>query len=97
MRKAPPACFGQLCRGLHQDALLEADDPPKLAAVAVRGVPPEQRPVLLAYLQSTLASSTPAELKGLLNRASPNMRFTPKGAVAFLAAVFDALTSERGR
>lgn len=97
MRKAPPACFGQLRRGLHQDALLLADDPAELAAVAVRGVPPEQQPVLLAYQRSTLASSTPAELKGLLNRASPDMRFTPKSAVAFLAAVVAALAAERPR
>ena len=74
-----------------------ADGPAELAAVAVRGVPPEQRPVLLAYLQSTLASSTPAELKGLLNRASPDMRFAPKSAVAFLAAVVAELAAERSR
>lgn len=97
MRKAPPASFGQLCGGLHQDALLLADDPARFAAVAVRGVPPEQHRDLLAYLRSTMESSTPAEMKGLINRASPDLRFASKGAEAFLAAVVTELAAERGR
>lgn len=74
-----------------------ADDPAELAAVAVRGVPAEQHRDLLAYLRSTMGSSTPAGLKGLMNRASPDLRFTPKSAEAFLAAVVAALAAERGR
>lgn len=76
---------------------MAADDPARLAAVAVRGVPPEQHLELLTFLRSTLERLTPAELKGLLNRASPDLRFAPKGAEAFLAAVIAALASERGR
>jgi hypothetical protein len=97
MHKAPPTSFGRLCRGLHQDVLLEADDPAKLAAAVVRSVPAEQHAELLAFLRSTLESSTPAELKGLLNRASPDLRFASKGAAAFLAAVVTALQSAGGR
>ena len=97
MRKAPPACFGQLCLGLHQDALLLADDPAELAAAAVRGVPADQHRDLLAYLRSTMESSTPGELKGLINRASPDLRFASKGAEAFLAAVVTELAAECGR
>ncbi len=76
---------------------MPADDPAGLAAVVVRGVPPEQHRDLLVYLRSTLESSTPAELKGLINRASPDLRFASKGAEAFLAAVVTELAAECGR
>lgn len=75
---------------------MEADDPAKLAAAAIRSVPAEQHAELLAFLRSTLESSTPAELKGLLNRASPDLRFTSQGAAALLAAVVTALQSAGG-
>jgi hypothetical protein len=97
MRRPAPASFEQLCRGLHQDAVLEADDPATLAAVAVRGVPRDQHAELSAFLQSRLERSTPAELKRLLSRVSPDLRFGSKGAAAFLAAVLTALQREGGR
>jgi hypothetical protein len=97
MRRPAPASFAQLCRGLHQDAVLEADDLAKLVALAARGVPPDQHAELSDFLRSTLERSTAAELKGLLNRASPDVHFTSRGAADFLAAVVTALQSEGGR
>ena len=97
MGKPAPAAFERLCRGLHQDVLLEVRNPSHLATAVVRGVPAEQHAELLDFLRSTIERSTAAELKGLLNRTTPDLHFTTKGAEAFLAAVVAALAPELRR
>jgi hypothetical protein len=86
------AVFGQY---LHQDVDLDGRNPTELVRNALNMMQSRERDDLRFYLASVLERSSPAELKGLLNRANENWRFTSKGADQFLRTVAEQLASRR--
>lgn len=86
------AVFGQY---LHQDMDLDGRNPTELVRNALNMMQSRERDDLRFYLASVLERSSPAELKGLLNRANENWRFTSKGADQFLRTVAEQLAFGR--
>ena len=84
----PLAAYG---RHLHQDAGQDAHNPAELAANALASMQPEERRSLRAYLAIALEQLSASELKGELNRANENWRFTSKGAEQFLRSTLEQL------
>jgi hypothetical protein len=56
---------------------------------------PQERAALRAYLSTALDRLSPSELKGELNRANENWRFSSKGTVELLRAAATELEVER--
>ena len=84
----PLAAYG---RCLHQDAGLEAHSPGELAANALALMMPEERRSLQAYLTTALGQLSASELKGALNRANENWRFTSREADQLLRTTLEQL------
>jgi hypothetical protein len=78
-------------RGLHQDCLVECDDLASLAGELLSYLTSEERAALRNWLAETLQTLTPSEMKGLLNRATTDVRFSSKGAYRLLRATADRL------
>jgi len=66
----------------------------ELASRALEFMSPEQRDALRYYLRRALDRLTASELKGRLNRAVMEYRFSSKSAEAFLRATFDQLEAD---
>ena len=79
---------------MHQDIGLEAGSLEELARLLVSSLRPEQRRELRPYIDHLTQSLTPAEMKGVLNRASRAVRFSPKAAEQLLAAAAERLRAE---
>ena len=90
-----PDAFRRFACGLHQDIGLEADSFEALARVLLGGVDAAQHPALRRYVDHLRATPTAAEIKGVLNRASPEVRFNTQGAAALLRAAAEQLAAER--
>ena len=80
---------------LHQDIDADARNTGELVANAVGMMTDQERDALREYLSSALGRYSPSELKGQLNRANENWRFTSKGAAHFLQTVAEQLSGER--
>ena len=89
------AALAALGRCLHQDIDSDASNPTELAANALRMMTPQERQDLRVYLSIALERCSPSELKGQLNRANENWRFTSKGAARFLHTVAEQLATDR--
>lgn len=76
---------------LHQDAATDASSEADLARNVIALMSKSERAALMTYLASALDRFSPSELKGKLNRATTDLRFTSKGADAFLRAAFSQL------
>lgn len=79
-----PEAFRAFARHTHQDIGLEVANLDELARFMLAGLDAGQRRDLRRYLDHLLATLTPAEIKGVLNRAGTDLRFNPKAAVALL-------------
>lgn len=88
--------FKALAERLHQDVMIDIDRYEDLAATILSSVHERDRMALREQLATALDQLSPAELKGKLNRATSDWRFTTKGADQFLRAVLGLLqpTSE---
>jgi hypothetical protein len=84
-----------LGRYLHQDIDLDAGNLVELVSNALHMMQPKERDDLRVYLKSVLERCSPSELKGLLNRANGNWRFTSSGADQFLRTVAGQLAAAR--
>lgn len=62
-----------------------------LAAVLLSGLSAEETRAFRPWLATALATLTPAEMKGMLNRANDSIFFSSKGAHALLRAAADQL------
>ena len=87
----PLAAFG---RYLHQDVARDASTPSELATTVLAMMRPEERTALRVYLSSALERLTPAELKGELNRADGDWRFSSSGTIELLRAAAKQLGAE---
>lgn len=76
---------------LHQDIHLGASNEVELAQNVIALLSPSERAALHQYLAGALERLTPSELKGELNRATPDWRFSSKSADAFLRVMFKQL------
>ena len=81
-------------RYLHQDIDIGAKDEIELARNVLALMSAAERTALRKYLATTLGRLSASELKGKLNRATTDRRFSSKGADAFLRAVFSQLEAE---
>jgi hypothetical protein len=78
-------------RGLHQDVLEGLTREHDLARVLLAGLTPAEKEALRAWLPKALETLTPAEMKGVLKRASTDISFSSKGAQGLLRAAADEL------
>ena len=67
-------------RGLHQDVLVESGDATSLAQNLLSYLTSAERDAFRYWLADALQKLTPAEMKGLLNGASSDLRFSSEGA-----------------
>lgn len=86
-----PKSLVAFARGLHQDVMIGLSSEHDLARVLLSGLTPAEREDFRAWLPSALEKLTPAEMKGLLNRANTDIRFSAKGAYGLLRAASDEL------
>lgn len=92
MRNTHPPAFLRLCDGLHQDAASVSDGGlVGLASYCLGLLSEADRESLGPYLRQLLEENSAAELKGLMNRVSPAIRFKGRAAVAFLQAIAQRL------
>jgi hypothetical protein len=91
-----PEAFRQFARHTHQDIHLEVSNLDELARFMLAGLDAGQRPGLRRYLDHLLATLTPAEMKGVLNRASTDLRFDTKAAAELLRRAAERLAAEEG-
>ena len=78
-------------RGLHQDVLIALSSEHDLARELLSRLTPEETEAFRNWLPVALGALTPAELKGMLKRASTDIRFSSKGAQGLLRAAADEL------
>jgi hypothetical protein len=76
---------------LHQDIDLGAENEVGLARNVLAFLSAAELKALWDYLSSALDELAPSELKGRLNRVTPDWGFSSKGADAFLRAIFAQL------
>lgn len=89
-----PEAFRAFARHTHQDIHLEASNLDELARFMLSGLAPEQRRDLRRYLDHLHATLTPAEMKGVLNRASTDLRFDTNAAAELLRRTADLLEAD---
>lgn len=78
-------------RGLHQDCMVGLSGLEELADELLANLSVAERAALREWLCEALQALTPAELKGLLNRASPSIGFSSNGAHQLLRITADRL------
>ena len=79
---------------LHQDIDIGASSEPDLARNVIALMSKGEQAALRTYLASALDRFSPSELKGKLNRATIDWRFTSKGADKFLRAALLQLNAD---
>ena len=79
---------------LHQDIDIGAKTEFELARNVITLMSPAERTALNTYLSTALNRFSASELKGKLNRATADWRFSSKGADTFLRAVFSQLNDK---
>ncbi|KRA62054.1 hypothetical protein ASD89_23470 [Caulobacter sp. Root656] len=88
-----PESFDKLGGGLHQDVGLCATE--GLVAYCLGFLTASERTEIEPFLRNVLASSTGAEIKGLLNRTPAARRFSAKEARALLEDLLAELESRK--
>lgn len=78
-------------RGLHQDVFIGLDGLEDLADLLLSNLSHAETEAFRLWLAKAVQTLTPSELKGILNRASPGIGFSSKGAYALLRAAADRL------
>ncbi len=86
-----PAPLDAFARGLHQDVLIGLSNEYDLARALLSGLTPTEKEALRGWLPTALQTLTPAEFKGMLNRASTDIRFSSKGAHGLLRVAANEL------
>ena len=86
-----PAPLVAFARGLHQDVLVGLSSEHDLAQVLLSGLTPVEKAAFRDWLPMALETLTSAEMKGMLERASPDILFSSKGAHGLLRAAADEL------
>jgi len=89
-----PDVFRQFAQSLHQDVGLEVASVDELARLMLSGLDSGQRRALRGYIDHLRGSLTSAEIKGVLKRASFEVRFSAKGAADLLRATAEQLEAD---
>jgi hypothetical protein len=88
IRQEPLLAFA---RGFHQDVMIGVIGLDALAAILLEGLSAAEKQAFRDWLSQALATLTPSEMKGMLNRANVSIGFSSKGAYALLRAAADQL------
>ncbi|CAA9366404.1 MAG: hypothetical protein AVDCRST_MAG68-4886 [uncultured Gemmatimonadetes bacterium] len=88
-----PEAFRRFGRGIHQEIVLEAATVEEIVRLLLSGLTAAERGELRAYISHLTATLTPAEIKGVLNRATFDAKFSTKGAAALLRAAQEQLSA----
>jgi len=86
-----PEAFRRFLRGFHDDIGLEAATTEELARLLMSGLTADQKRDLCGYISRLTARLTPAEIKGVVNRAAFDVKFSTKGANELLRAAREQL------
>ena len=88
LRQEPLLAFA---RGLHQDVMIDLSGLGDLAKALLSGLSPAEKQAFRDWLSKALRTLTPAEMKGMLNRANTSIGFSSKAAYQLLRAAADQL------